>query len=82
MWLGGIASCVRIDIAGITHICPQHSVRGVASQPLVEMPGNEEQESKDSNDGIRGKDIGKKHIFPFQHTAETDEDSDKEDKRF
>ncbi|KAK4311418.1 hypothetical protein Pmani_017078 [Petrolisthes manimaculis] len=48
---------------------------------ILETNDNENQESKDENEEIRGKDIDKIVIFPPKDGAETDDDSDDDDTR-
>ncbi|KAK4313855.1 hypothetical protein Pmani_014841 [Petrolisthes manimaculis] len=48
---------------------------------ILETDDNENQESKDENEEIRGKDIEEIVIFPPKDGAETDDDSDDDDTR-
>ncbi|KAK3881610.1 hypothetical protein Pcinc_011466 [Petrolisthes cinctipes] len=48
---------------------------------ILETDDNENQESKDENEEIRGKDIEEIEIFPPKDGAETDDDSDDDDTR-
>ncbi|KAK4324243.1 hypothetical protein Pmani_005083 [Petrolisthes manimaculis] len=51
------------------------------SKEILETNDNENQEFKDENEEIRGKDIEKIVIFPPKDGAETDDDSDDDDTR-
>ncbi|KAK4327567.1 hypothetical protein Pmani_001974 [Petrolisthes manimaculis] len=53
----------------------------MAGTKILETNDNENQESKDENEEIRGKDIEKIVIFPPKDGAETDDDSDDDDTR-